>query len=196
MQGRSPLHPSAMRINDVHPGVSFIRFNIYGGIVSRGRFLTGPMRGDTVTPFGPPVALGTGSMLVAWAIVPDFRRPVALWLTDMGIINWVHGYWDPEVFTVKANKEHLLPAVLARPRPQRFFETRDELPRGYEPIKSFEPSPYTYEEEPPSFKNFQLPIPLDPNPDFGAAHDYLRRQRPAPLEFSFDPQVPFGISKE
>ena len=100
IKDRSPLHPSALRLQDVHPGVEFIQFNRYLGILTRSTFLSTPFVEDE----------GYGKILKARVL---YRCPMfqEFSLRDLGIVPYPYG-WNKANFTIRASKEHLLPEPL------------------------------------------------------------------------------------
>lgn len=91
---KSPLHPSALRLRDVHPGVAFRCFNKQLGYIDEGVFL------------GTPVVIN-GRLKV------KVRYPrgwiTMLSLADIGITPYSDRGWNGSNFTVAARKQHLLP---------------------------------------------------------------------------------------
>jgi len=101
---KNPLHPSALRFKDVHPGAEFLVFNIYDGVTKRGRFVT-------------KIAVRNGRYRVT-AQLSDGKREFC-YLEDMGIVSRPNGF-STSYFTVRANREHLLPPVIQRPSSNPF----------------------------------------------------------------------------
>jgi len=103
IKDRSPLHASALRLKDVHPGVEYIKFNRYYGIMERGVFLS--------TPFVTEPAPHMGHKLMV-RVSGRSRGSRKGFLGDMGITPYSPGRWNEANFTIRASKEHLLPAPL------------------------------------------------------------------------------------
>lgn len=127
---KNPLHDSALRIGDVHIGRSFILFNIYSGIIERGRFLSLPF----VEEDGYLLQVHTSESRLG--LGPAF-------LTDMGIApRWgYHRYssWNQSNFTIDARKEHLLPAPfgVGYPYEDDFIDDLDDFYWGQHIARSF-----------------------------------------------------------
>lgn len=108
---KSPLHPSALRVRDVHPGVSYVTFHTEFGVIERGVFTSAPY-----------VARMPGlNYTEPWSALAAHVRTVngkldIVYLESIGIDRGAKPAWrymdgfSPYQVTVRASKAHLLPA--------------------------------------------------------------------------------------
>lgn len=142
---RSPLHASALRLRDVHPGVQFVDFNTEMGIYTTGVFLSDPFVIRYNTESDDPEITHCG-VLVAKARTQ--YGDTIVYLEDSGIAPY--GFdengkpiWNEANVTVRANKAGLLPKPFpldqGYPSPADIFDIYD----GIELYVSPEPEPVT-----------------------------------------------------
>lgn len=104
---RSPLHPSALRLNSVRPGVRFIQFNKDLGIMETGTFVS------------TPYVANWGSDLEHTLVVRVLRSDGSTQeraLVDLGITPDVGKWWNRVNYTIHLKKRHLLPKPTGRSR--------------------------------------------------------------------------------
>lgn len=105
---KSPLHPSALRLNDIQPGRRFIRFNRYFGIREKGTILTRPFIGCLGSK---DYWFFSDRLYLVVKIRNEQGMTVNRPLIDMGIVpDGEKDNWSSAYFTIDARKEHLLPA--------------------------------------------------------------------------------------
>lgn len=100
---KNPLHPSALRINDVHPGVQFAMFNIARGIIEQGTFTSKPYVGSLFDDGKQR------DLLVMYRSEHGYNSKYHL--IDLGIVTNGAGHWNRHNFTIPLKKLHLLPSV-------------------------------------------------------------------------------------
>jgi len=103
---KSPLHPSALRIRDLHPGRRVIVFNRTNGIRFRATITSAPRIVD---------AKFLGRSLCI-KLRKDSGEALEETLRDLGVIPYSKE-WNLTNFIVDARKEHLLPPAVASFRP-------------------------------------------------------------------------------
>jgi hypothetical protein len=99
-KNKSPHHPSALRIGDIHPGRQVIYFNLSLGILYRATIVSAPR-----------VVLNnvTGVRYLKVKLKTQTRGILECFLSDLGVIPNSSGAWSPTTFLIDARKEHLLP---------------------------------------------------------------------------------------
>ena len=117
---KSPLHPSALSINDMRVGRRIIRFNIEHGIMAEGIIVRGPYMVSSYGPDGRKTTRLKVDILNV-SSTQSFRIISSHTLGDMGVIAYTnpsrnHTGWNGVNFTIDARKRRLLPDV-AKLRP-------------------------------------------------------------------------------
>jgi hypothetical protein len=108
---KSPLHPSALSLNDIQPGRRIIRFNRNHGVMGEMVIVSKPYARRWRSVNGESGA----KLLVDLRWVDGFTG--SLYLTDMGVIPYSgpnsgrRGFWNNVNFTIDARKRHLLPEI-------------------------------------------------------------------------------------
>ncbi len=123
---KSPLHPSALSLNDIQPGRRIIRFNRLLGIML-----------EAVIVSKPYVCRYQAFGLIRADLVVDLRSTdgftESVYLTDMGVIPRSRTIWSPVNFTIDARNRHLLPKIvpesLESPEKLAAKAYRDEVTR-------------------------------------------------------------------
>ena len=112
---KSPLHPSALRLNDLTPGRRILEFNREFGII-RELVILGYPYVATVYGGGKFLQVPCRNTRSGHAELP--------FLADMGVLPYDNGSWNPANFTIDHRKRHLLP----EPRPMRHaLDTKDDF---------------------------------------------------------------------
>lgn len=111
---KSPLHPSALRIQDLNPGIKIVAYNRTYGF--EGEY----------TVVGQPIVgyLGTQDGLMPWytdepknlvVVLRDHYGKHVHSLADLGVTPYEGGWWNEANFVVSTRKRHLLPEPPPRP---------------------------------------------------------------------------------
>ncbi len=103
---RSPLHPNALRIQDLTPGREIICFSLRYGILERLRITDQPRVSSGSVPGA--VMRGSVNLIIPVATVDNCK--VHRYLTGIGILPYEEGNWNDLNFTIDAADEHLLPS--------------------------------------------------------------------------------------
>lgn len=113
---KNPVHPSTLRLRDVHRGVTYAHFNPRVGL-SMGEFVSEPY----VTRFG-----------TIYVRVRENGRSDVRSLVDMGIVPIRDRWWYTPNYTVRASKIHLVPASLLRVFSRERLAAEQQYLRTYE----------------------------------------------------------------
>lgn len=107
---KSPLHPSALTLNDMNLGRRVIQFNKYGGIQTEAVIVSRPY----VLTLSLKMLKITTKNIVVEVVTQDGRKNI-WFLNDVGVIpdsnvdHWNPSGWNPENFVIDARKRALLP---------------------------------------------------------------------------------------
>jgi hypothetical protein len=101
---RTPLYEGALTLDDVKPGVKYVRFNIHYGISRRGKFATTPYTSSSRSRshFG---INGTVDVREQYGFIDDALVTVSQ--HDMGILSYDSGNFNHANFTVEDTAESL-----------------------------------------------------------------------------------------
>ena len=124
---KSPLHPSALTINDLNPGRTVVRFNRHNGILGTHIVLERPVVRTEILVIAPRIEImyvvtvpPNVKVLYRNALVVKLRDVATgrseYWrVCDLGVVPYVHEF-SPVNFVVDDKSRHLLPD----PQPEVF----------------------------------------------------------------------------
>lgn len=105
---KSPLHPSALRIQDLNPGVKIVKYNRTYGLQGEYTVVSRPFVGYLGTQDGlTPEYMSRLKDLVV--VLKDRYGKHAHSLGDLGVTPCSGGWWNDANFVISARKRHLLP---------------------------------------------------------------------------------------